>query len=437
MSQRNLSKIARAEAVTQLGSSEQLDQRLVVIPASAWVVLLVAALLTALAIAWGVLGRLPNVIQGEGVVVPKGTRPIEIFSSSAVGGVVELVVPEGAVVKVGDPIVRLRNRNLEVSLVNAKARVEILEAQDKTLTAAEDAILDRQKAWLDAQLAASQQSVDQTRKLGELYEGELTDLKELVEDKLVPRSELVQTQQAYFQVLQQISQQETVIAQANEQYSSLVTSTEQTRLARATALAEAREQVTSAETSLESTMLVSAPIDGTITEHRLNLGSSVGIGTVVASIRPHGDEGGDLVAEAFVPYGTGRRIRAGMTVRLTLPFARPSRYGYILGEVVEVSDFVVGTAAAGMIGSQALAANLSQKIGPMLRVVVRLDRDPSTPTGLRWTSSRGFPRPIEFPALCGVEVVVSEDRPIDLVVPWVKDLLGLDPPVKLLGTSPG
>lgn len=437
MSQRNLSKISRSEAVAQLGSSEQLDQRLIVIRRSSWVLLLVSALLISLAIAWGFLGRLPNLVEGEGVMVPRGREPIVVFSPAGVGGVVELVVPEFATVKAGDPIVRLESRDLEVKLENAQSRLEMLEAQDTSLTAAEDRILERQKDWLDAQLASANQTVEQTQKLAELYERELENLKGLVEDELVPRTELVQTQQAYFGIRQQISEQQTVIAQANEQYYSLVISTDQARMNRAGGLAEAREQLRASQTSVESATRVLAPIDGTLLEHHLGLGSTVAVGTSVASIQPHGLATDDLIATVFVPYGTGRRIQEGMTARLTLPFARPSRYGYILGEVVEVSRFVVDLEESAMLGSRSLAANLTQGLGPMLEVVVRLDRDEASPTGLRWTSGRGYPHPLTYPALCGAEVVVSEDRPIDLVIPWVKDLLGLDPQVTALGANPG
>lgn len=437
MSQRQLSKIARTEAVAQLGSSEQLDQRLVVVRPSSWVLLLVSTLLISLAVAWGFLGRLPNLVEGIGVMVPRGMEPIEVFSPSGVGGVIELVVPQVSQVKAGDAIVRLKNRDLEERVQIAKSRVETLESQDSKLREAEDRILDRQKSWLDAQLASANQTVDQTQKLAELFEGELQDLKELVEAQLVPRSEFVQTQQAYFGVLQQISEQQTIIAQANEQYYSLVTSTEQARLARASGVAEAREQLRAAEISMDVATRVLAPIDGTLLEHRLDLGSTVSVGTIVASIQPPGDANEDLIAEAFVPYGTGRRIREGMAVRLSLPFARPSRFGYIVGEVVEVSRFVVDLGDSAALGSRTLAADLAQKLGPMLEVVVRIERDASSPTGLRWTSGRGYPRPLDYPALCAVEVVVSEDRPIDLVIPWVKDLLGLDPPASVFEASSG
>jgi hypothetical protein len=76
---------------------------------------------------------------------------------------------------------------------------------------------------------------------------------------------------------------------------------------------------------------------------------------------------------------------------------------------------------------------MSQQIGPMLEVILKLEADESTATGLRWTSAGGFPKALEFPALCGVRVLVSQDRPIDLVLPWLKDALGLDPAPPVVG----
>ncbi len=437
MSQRNLSKIARTEAVTQLGSSEQLDQRLVVITASSWILLVVAGLLVVLALAWGFFGRLPNKVEGEGVIAPQGTQPIEINSPSGVGGVVALIAPEYEEVEAGDPLVRLLSRDLEVRVANAKSQVDLIEKQNKKLTEAEDKILARQKSSLEAQLAAAKQTSDQTTRLSKLYETELEDLKQLVKDQLVPRSQLVQTQQAYFSVLQQITQQETIVAQANEQYFSLVTSTERQRLARASQLAEAQENLAVAQTNLEISTVVLAPVAGTVLEHAVDLGSAVGVGTTVTSIRPRADESADLTAMAYVPYGDGRRVRKGMEVRLTLPFVQPSRYGYILGEVISVSTFVSDNSASVHLGSQELAEKMAQQLGPMLELMVKLHRDESTPTGLKWTSGRGYDKPLAFPALCGVQVVVSEDRPIDLVLPWFKDLIGLDPQVKVLEASSG
>ena len=55
MSQRNLQSLARADAVQNFASAEQLDQRLVVVRSRAWIFLLMATAALAIAIAWGFL----------------------------------------------------------------------------------------------------------------------------------------------------------------------------------------------------------------------------------------------------------------------------------------------------------------------------------------------------------------------------------------------
>ena len=90
----------------------------------------------------------------------------------------------------------------------------------------------------------------------------------------------------------------------------------------------------------------------------------------------------------------------------------------------------MGTARS--IGSSTLADDLQRHIGPMLRITVELEEDAKTPTGLKWTSSNGFHSSLEYPLLCGVRVVTGEDRPIDLILPWVKDFFGIAPQPKLL-----
>ncbi len=437
MSQRNISTIARPEAVAQLTSTEQLDQRLVVVRGGSWLLLVAGGLLVAVCLVWGVLGRLPKVVEGEGVIAPEGTQPVEIDSPAAVGGVVELIVPEHDRVEEGEPLVRLRNRDLEVAVANARAQVEMLEAQDARLGEAEDRILARRKASMDARVAAANQTAEQTRKLVAMLETELADLKALVDDQLVPRSQYVATQQNLFGTLQQLTEQETIIAQAQADHESLVTSTEQARLGRASRLAEARDAVRTARTKLEVSTVVLAPISGEVLEHMVDRGSAVGVGTTVTSIRPDGTDEGVLRATAYVPYGIGRRIRPGMEAQISLPFAPPSRYGYIVGEVESVSTFVAGSSAAVRLGSRELAEELARELGPMLEVRVRLDPDAATPTGLRWTSAGGYERELDYPALCGVRVLVAEERPIDLVLPWLKDLLGLDPPVQVVGDADG
>ena len=218
MSQRNITSIARSEAMSQFSSTEQLDQRLVVVRGAAWLLLLLAAVFIALALVWGFLGQVPRAIDGEGIIVPKDTRPVEVMSASAYGGVVELIVPELGDVKAGDPIVRLNNEDLNIALTIARRHLADLQAQDRTLKRSEDRILAKRKSSRDEQIAMSKTIVDQTNELVKMFQEEVKAIELLVKDRLVPRSQLVSTRSSLYSSMQQVIQQQTQEAQVNIEY---------------------------------------------------------------------------------------------------------------------------------------------------------------------------------------------------------------------------
>jgi hypothetical protein len=56
--------------------------------------------------------------------------------------------------------------------------------------------------------------------------------------------------------------------------------------------------------------------------------------------------------------------------------------------------------------------------------VVDLEVDASTPTGLRWTGGRGYPKPLAPGTICEVDVVTEEVAPIHLILPWLRKVAG-------------
>jgi HlyD family secretion protein len=58
--------------------------------------------------------------------------------------------------------------------------------------------------------------------------------------------------------------------------------------------------------------------------------------------------------------------------------------------------------------------------GAPIPVLLRLEEDPNTPSGLRWTSSKGAPVPLSPGMLFTASVTVKEQRPISFVFPFIK-----------------
>ena len=75
------------------------------------------------------------------------------------------------------------------------------------------------------------------------------------------------------------------------------------------------------------------------------------------------------------------------------------------------------------LGNEILLEQFAGGGGPFL-VAVALRRDPSTPSGFTWSSGSGPPTTVESGTLVSVQVVVERQRPITLVIPAIKAVLG-------------
>ena len=87
--------------------------------------------------------------------MPAGAQPVEVDSPYAFGGVVDVLVEEDMKVRAGDPMVRIRNPEIEDALRNAGEVLASLEAQDAALVREEDALLEKQRAATDRQIATA------------------------------------------------------------------------------------------------------------------------------------------------------------------------------------------------------------------------------------------------------------------------------------------
>lgn len=129
-------------------------------------------------------------------------------------------------------------------------------------------------------------------------------------------------------------------------------------------------------------------------------------------------EGNDpLQAFVFVPGDQGKQLKKGMKVRVLPSTVKAEEFGSIRGEVTAVSKFpVTEDEMFLLLENQSLVDALRTK-DAQIRVDVKLARDPSTPSGLKWSSSQGPPFAITRGTLCTATFVLGEERPVDLVLP--------------------
>jgi multidrug efflux pump subunit AcrA (membrane-fusion protein) len=167
-------------------------------------------------------------------------------------------------------------------------------------------------------------------------------------------------------------------------------------------------------TEYDETVTVTCPVTGTVATVLVRAGGVTNRGTALLTVEPKGSR---VVVVAFVPAGPGKRIAVGMPARISLASAPRSQFGTLVGLVEAVSPVPVSPERVILIvGGNLSLADYFLTGGPILEVTVAPERDPTTPSGYRWTTGAGPPTAVSFGTLAEVAVIVSEAAPLQRIL---------------------
>ncbi len=114
-----------------------------------------------------------------------------------------------------------------------------------------------------------------------------------------------------------------------------------------------------------------------------------------------------------------------MEVRLTPTTVKLEEYGYMLARVTDVSDYPASRdGLTSLLSNEALVEVLTAA-GPVTIVSAEPVLDPAAKNGFKWSARKGRTLAVSSGTLCTAQVMVRETAPITLVVPKLKELLGL------------
>lgn len=413
-------EIFRKVSLERLSSPEQLDQLMQVTSPKGWIALISVGGLLAAALVWGFLGSVPTAAGGDGILLRRGGVTAVVSAGS--GQVEEVLVTVGEVVKKGQVVARIRQEGIERQIADTEARKRAVENELATLERYADNQDRLSKANEEQQRTNLSRSIDTLKRQRELLEQNLEVQKELLADGLV-------TQQSVLTSEQQLNQVKDSLAAQRLELDSLALTrleTEQQVLqqleTRRSQLRDLDLELRERQASLEESAQVLAADDGRVLELLADRGSVVSPGTPVLSMEVVSE---DLIAVLFVPADMGKQVLPGMEARITPSTVKAEEHGFIVGEVQWVAEF-----PSTSRGMQRLLANddLVSKLmlqGPPIQVDVRLNKDTRTPTGFEWSSSRGPEIEISSGTLAMGSVIVRQTRPIAMVIPKVREKLGL------------
>lgn len=413
------SNIFRKVSLERLSSPEQLDQLMRVTNPRGWLALAAFWLLILVALGWGILGSVPTNAYGEGILIRRGGVSDVVTAGS--GQVEEILVAVGDTIEPGDVVARIRQQGIERQIGDNEARLEALRQdyeqlqnyarEQKRLSAANEA---QKRATLERSISTLERQL-------QLLEENLESQTELLKDGLITQQTILASEQQVNQTRDQLAGQRLELTGLELKRLETEQQLDQQLETRRTQLRDLELELHEKRASLRENVEVVAAEGGRVLELMAGLGDVVSPGSAILSMEVASDE---LLAVLFVPAELGKQVVPQMEARITPSTVKREEHGFILGEVIWVAEFP--STSRGMrrlLANEELVSRLTAE-GPPIQVDVRLHQDPTTPTGFRWSSSTGPKLEITSGTLTGGSVIVRRDRPISLVLPKLRELLG-------------
>ena len=400
-----------------VSSPEQLDQAITVINHHGWISLVALGVLLVAAIIWGIFGRIPEKVNGSGLLINSSELMSVTYNYG--GTIRNVFLSNGQDVHKGQVIARIEREDLLENIQIATQRLSNLQQTYDTTTP----LINRQADMTDDMLAKSESDfrsqIENVSRQIETAKRKEKNMKELFDDGLITEMEYLEAHKEVLSMEMQKQSAEQQLLNAGVNRVRTSTESKQEKMNLQHQIAEARKQLEIERKNYQIATKIVSPVSGKIYEISVARGSYVPPGSTVAIVEPISSDGGTLQAVMYFPVKDGKRIKRGMNIAVIPSTIKQEEYGYIQGIVTSVSDFPVSPQyLQTVMQNPALAQGFAAD--PPIEVKISMVTDPTTETGFHWSSSRG-PNDTLTPGIPTTGfVIVRSQRPIEMIVPLIK-----------------
>ncbi len=415
-------RVFRAAALDRAASPEQLDHLVIVTKPSDWIFAAVVAFALAAGITWGVVGRIPTRVSGEGILISNGGNVVDAVSGAA-GRLSSVSIAVGDHVVRGQPIAQIAQTDIRQRHDEAVAVFQEREREYAVLVSKVEAELASKSQNFVKLEGALNQVIKATDQRIEYLTVDVANLESLFSKGYTTRRNLEDRRQELAAAQQRKEDTQNEILKLRSQQTDLETQRDRELRQSEFALNEARRQASATAESLSQNTQITSPIEGRVLEVKISSGSVLAVGTPVVEIE---SEGRNLEAVIYIPAEQGKTIKPGMQVNLEPSTVKREEFGMMLGKVETVSDFPItpqGMLAA--LHNDSLVTRFSRNGAPYAATVV-LEDDSSTATGYRWAVGKGPVIRLTSGTLARAEITTRRQRPLDLIIPLIRHLTGID-----------
>lgn len=415
-------QIFRKAALDRIASPEQLDLACGIVDIRARVALAGLLLAAAAVIVWGFAGTIPTEAPGQGLLVTQGGRVLPAMASAG-GTLAGVRVAVGDMVTEGQPLASLTQPETELSLKNARAQLAEKQAELEKRSQGLAGEADVRRRNLDQRRTALNQAADSAMSRIRFLEQQLAGRRDLLKQGYVTAAQVQEVQQALEEAQRTLAENRAEQINLDAQTVQMKMEQERERTQLETGIADLKRRIGELELQLQTTSIVRAPASGRVTEVKVGQGTLVGAGTPIVNVETTGQS---LQAVLYIPTADGKRVAPGMEVRIAPAMVKKEEFGTLIGRVSSISAYPATEGGmAAVVQNEGLVREFAKKGAPY---EARVDLIPAdTPSGFHWTSGQGPDIALTSGTLVGAEITVRRQRPVELVLPFFRKLLGTEP----------
>lgn len=413
----------REQALGRLSSPEQLDRQMRIAGPVGWTVVGTVIFSVLCVLLWGFFGTIPTHVQAVGILKLKGGGVRQVVARGE-AQLSEIRVKAGQRVEAGQVLAILQNDELEQQVADAEQTVTTLRRDRERMVEFYAEFRQEEQRYFEeirentmALLEGSDEQIVANQKILEALERLLSEHYTTSVQVETARERLFETKATRDQSRQTLIQVE---IQQLEQIRERTKDLENYDLQ----IVQAEGKLSSLEVELELASALRSPLDGRVAEVLAEKDAIVDEGTPIVLV-----EYGNPVLDAvlYAPAGQGKRIREGMVAHVAPDTVRRSEYGTLSARVIHVGRYPSTREEMLRVLNDENLVQSFLETGPPLLVEARLEPDPTTVSGYRWSSGKGPPVELTVGTLSTATVTVLEHRPIALVIPALRRFLGIYP----------
>lgn len=413
-------KIFRQVALERLSSPERLDQAWRVTTPKEWLALVGIFFLLSAAVAWSFVGSLATKVTAQGVIIRRGGVVNVVASGS--GLVARLDVKTGDTVRANQVIAQIAEPALmERIKVTEGALADARRERERALRVRTDSA----RLQLDALARQRENALREIGNIGEqikIVDEQIPVDEQLLSRGLITKQQSLAGKQKKVTLEGQVAALQAQLKQFDAQQFATENQPKESDVDMQARITDLERNLASLQKDLSTTSNVVSPYSGQLLELKVYRGSAVVEGTPIVSIQP---DAGKLEGLVYLSAIEAKNVRPGMEAQITPGTVRREEYGYMTGKVSFVAAYPATPAAMmSTLENEALTQSITAA-GPVTEVRIELE-PAATPSGFTWSSRQGPATPISGGTLCSAQIVTQHDKPITLVVPMIKEKLGIN-----------